>query len=325
MPKLRLGVLGASWWTDEVMPGFQSASNAEVTWIAARRPERAEEYAQRYGIARCTTEYGDLLTAPDVDAVFVGLPNFLHEEMAIAALASGKHVLQEKPMALTADRAFAQAEIAARRGLKLMVDLELRLADSIRDLPEVIATRLGGLRKLVLGVGLSSSVWEGWRGDPARSGGTLLEMAIHQIDLARWLFRKDPVSVWGLGADVPGRDFTLVYDYGDGDSAIVEFCWRSAGFHAHICAYGPEGLLRQDIEMPHGPAHRTLITREGTERGPIPANVHGPVTFRRVLEGFAEGVLFGADLPIPTADGVWAVRIAQASRDALHACSRVAI
>src|SRR5262249_36722686 len=149
---------------------------------------------------RWTDNFSELLAAPDVDAVFVGVPNYLHEEMAIAAMANGKHVLQEKPMALTTEKSVAQVQIAKGRGLVLMVNQELRLADGVSDLPAVIEG-LGGLRKVLISVTLGPRGWAGWRIDPELSGGTLFEMMIHELDMARWLWKRDPLSVYAHGSD----------------------------------------------------------------------------------------------------------------------------
>ena len=318
MRKLRLGMLGASWWTDVTCPGFTQAGNAEVVWIASRTPERARAAAEKHGIPRWSADYDEVLSSPDVDAVFIGVPNHLHHEMALAAMAAGKHVIQEKPMALSLQQAAEQAREAERRGLHLMVDLELRLADGIRDFASIIADRIGPLRKATLRVTLSSGAWGGWRADPALTGGTLFEMAIHQLDLAHWLFGRDPAAVWATGDDVSGSDFTAVIDFGGSDTALIDFCWRSAGFHERIEASGERGLAALDIAMPFGGGFRTLTTAEGVERAPVEVSAQGPATFRRVLEGFASAVLEGGRLPIPTSDGVWAVAIAEGARRSLR-------
>src|SRR5262249_13572429 len=157
-------------------------------WIAARSGAKAEAFAHDHAIPHWTDDYAELIAAPDVDAVFVGVPNYLHHELAMAAIEGGKHVLQEKPMALTLEQATAQARAAADRGLTLMVDQEIRLSEGVRDIPDLLASRLGALRKLVIGLTLAPSNWGGWRGDANLSGGTLFEMVIHELDLARWLW-----------------------------------------------------------------------------------------------------------------------------------------
>jgi len=323
MQKVRLGMLGVSWWTDLVWPGFSQAENAEITWIAARTGEKAEKFARENNIPRWTNDYAELIAAPDVDAVFVGVPNFLHDELARAALANGKHVLQEKPMALSTKAAQAQADEAARRGLVLMPDQELRLANGIADLPELISSRLGPLRKVTIGLTLRHATWSGWRGDPALSGGTLFEMIIHELDLARWLWGRNPRAVWAQGSDVAGNDITVVFDYGGGDSALIDICWRCIGFRLHIECYAERGYVIQDIELPAGNGQQTIVTEAGVEQTQFPAQVQGPGTFRRVLEGFANAILRGAPPPVTADDGVWAVRMAEAARQSLRTGAQV--
>jgi len=318
MQKVRVGLLGVSWWTEVVWPGFSIAENAEITWVAARNGEKARDFAEKNGIGRWTDNYLELMGAPDVDAVFVGVPNYLHEEMALAALAKGKHVLQEKPMALTVEKAIAQKRIADHRGLVLMVDQELRLADGVRDLPDMIESRIGPLRKVVIGLTLAPSHWEGWRADPKLCGGTLFEMVIHELDLARWLWKRDPLKILAMGDDVPGKDLTILLDFGHGDSALIDVCWRSIGFRIRAECYGERGYILREAELPFGAGKQTIVTADGREESGFEASVQGQATFKRVLETFCESILSGCAAPISSDDGVWAVRMAQAARESLR-------
>lgn len=318
MKKVRLGIIGVSWWTEVVYPGFARATNAEITWVASRREDRVRAFAEQHAIPNWTTDVGRMLCAGDVDAVFVGVPNFLHEEMAIAAISQGKHVLQEKPMALSTEKALAQCEVAKSRGVVLSVNQILRMVAGVRDLPALFRDTLGPLRKLNISLVMTPTEWTGWRADPKLSGGTLFEMAIHQLDLARWLFGRNPQAVWATGADIPGHDMTVILDFGEGDSAIVDFCWRSAGFHQRILACGEKGFVTQALALPVGRGHQTITTAHGAKRSEFQADALGPATFQRMLEGFAQAILEGTEPPVPAWDGVWAVRIAEASRRALR-------
>lgn len=315
---VRFGILGVSWWTKVVWPGFAAAEEAEVTWVASRTEANAREFAAEHGAPRWTGDYDAVLEAPDVDAVFVGVPNHLHHAIAMRALDRGKHVLQEKPMALTAEEAAAQARRARELGLVLGVDQETRLAEGVRDLPGLIAERVGPLRKVLVGLTLSGGAWGGWRGDPALSGGTPLEMVIHQLDLARWLFGRDPVRVFAHGGDVAGQDLTVLIDFGEGDSAIIDVCWRCIGFRQRIECYGERGYVVQDIGMPDGPGWQTVATAGGAERREVAFAVQGPATFERLVRGFCGAVARGEPLPVAAEDGVWAVRIGVAARNSLR-------
>jgi D-xylose 1-dehydrogenase (NADP+, D-xylono-1,5-lactone-forming) len=317
MAKVRLGILGTSWWTEVVWPGFAQAANAEVTWIASRTGEKAREFAERNGIPRWTANYSEVLAAPDVDAVFIGVPNYLHEEMAIAALANGKHVLQEKPMALASEMAVAQGQIAQSRGLVLMVNQELRMADGVRDLPDVI-TGLGGLKKSLISVTLGARDWSGWRSDPALSGGTLFEMVIHELDLARWLFRRNPLSIYAHGSDTAGQDMTIIIDFGQGDTAVIDVCWRTVGFRMRAECYCPKGWVARDADLALGRGFETITTEGEIQQREFDVAIQGPETFKRVLEGFADSILTGAPVPVSAADGIWAVRMAESARQSLR-------
>jgi len=315
---MRLGILGVSWWTDMVWPGFSRVEDVEVTWIAARTGAKAEKYAADHGIPNWTDDYDKLIAAPDVDAVFVAVPNFLHTEMARKALAHGKHVLQEKPMALSSADAQSLADEAAANGLVLMPELEYGLANGVRDLHGIIDTRIGPLRKALVGMTLAGGSWGGWRGDPALTGGSFFEMGIHQIFLTRWIFRRNPLAVTAHGVDEPGHDFTLVFDFGEGDSAIVDYCWRSIGFRQRIECYGARGYVTQDIQMPAGSGVQSIVTADGAERTEFDACVQGADTFERVLHGFAHAVHTGTPPPVAAEDGVWAVRMAEAARESVR-------
>jgi predicted dehydrogenase len=318
MQKLRVGILGVSWWSDVIWQGFSQAENAEITWIASRSGEKAEEFARRNNIPRWSNSYAEVIAAKDVDAVYVGVPNYLHEEMAIAALAHGKHVLQEKPMALTTEKAIAQAHIAASRGLVLSVNQELRLANGLIDLPDLVTEKLGALRKVVVGLTLAPAEWGGWRGDPELSGGTLFEMVIHELDLVRWLWKRNPLSIYAHGDDRAGHDLSIILDFGQGDSAIIDVCWRCIGFGLRIECYGERGHVRREVELPFGSGRQALVTEAGVENSEFDAGVQGHVTFQRMLESFADAVLNGTPPPVPAEDGVWAVRMAEAARQSLR-------
>src|ERR1051325_7776864 len=81
MDRVRIGILGVSWWTELVWPGFSSVEDVDITWIASRSGEKAKTFAEEHGIANWTDDYAELITSKDVDAVFIGVPNHLHEEM----------------------------------------------------------------------------------------------------------------------------------------------------------------------------------------------------------------------------------------------------
>ncbi len=117
--KVRWGVLGTAGINDRVLPAMQQCQHGHVEGIASRTSARADDAAQRFGIPRAYGSYEALLADPDIDAVYIPLPNFLHLEWVLAAAAAGKHILCEKPMAITQSDAQQMVDAAASAGVLL--------------------------------------------------------------------------------------------------------------------------------------------------------------------------------------------------------------
>ena len=157
---------------------------------------------------------------PGVDAVDICLPTHLHERIAILALASGKHVLVEKPMALdgpSCGRMIAEAE---RRSRTLMVAQVLRFIPSYRAAAALIRSgRLGPVRAALFRRRCAAPAWSSWLSDPARSGGGVFDLLIHDIDFCLHLFGK-PEAVSATGYEDLPRGI---------DSIVAQFWYRGIG------------------------------------------------------------------------------------------------
>ena len=141
MGKIRWGVLStARIGVNQVIPAMQQGTYSEVTAIASRAQERAESVAQQLGIARAYGSYAELLADPEVDAVYIPLPNEQHVPWSIRALEAGKHVLCEKPIALNADEAQTLVDAAARYPhLKVMEAFMYRLHPQWQRAKELVS------------------------------------------------------------------------------------------------------------------------------------------------------------------------------------------
>lgn len=230
--------------------------DVEVVGVSGHRLHRAQEFARRWGIERATDDWAALCAEPDVDLVIVGTPNSLHAEQSIHALDHGKHVLVDKPMAVTtadADRMIAAAERRERT---------LAVGHMWRYHPEVIALRdrvaAGELGRVVRthGWGIHAG-WgpSGWFTDPALAGGgALIDMGIHAIDTARFLLGDpDPAGVAAtIGVGCHGDyevddDGVVLVDWDDGVRSSVEFGWwqpRLGGLEADTEVLGTAGSAR---------------------------------------------------------------------------------
>ena len=208
--------------------GFMAASHAtnygtlgdrvRVKSIASRRSDRAAAIAASVG-AELTDDLLSAVRDPDVDAVDICLPTPLHREWAEASLAAGKHVLLEKPIALTLEDADAIVAASERSGRLFMVGLVLRFWPEYVELQRRLAGGELGRPLSVSTMRLSPPAdWNDWMGDPAQSGGVPVDLLIHDFDQMNWLLGT-PRRVF---ARAPRPDHVLAVVEYDGAEGIAE-------------------------------------------------------------------------------------------------------
>jgi predicted dehydrogenase len=180
---LRFGILGAAGIARKALiPAIQSATGADLVGVASRDPERARALlpdGRRYA------GYQQLLDDPELDAVYIALPNGLHREWSERALAAGKHVLCEKPLALTAADAVAMAAAASRDGRLLMEAVMYRFHPRIRAVVARLRENPPNASWISFGFPLNRP--GDIRLDPVLGGGALLDVGTYTISLARWI------------------------------------------------------------------------------------------------------------------------------------------
>ena len=184
----------------------------------------AEAAAMAGGGAAQFSHYSALLADPDVDAVVVATPNFLHAEVTIAALEAGKDVLCEKPMALTVDDCDAMWNTAQRLGRKLMAGQVLRLMHPFVDMREFIASgeigepRSANIERISGAWVFSLAKADTWRMSKEKTGGLLYEINAHELDLLRSVF-GEPTQVYARSVNVASPS----HDYEDTNLVLAEF------------------------------------------------------------------------------------------------------
>ena len=318
MSILRWGVLStASIATEKVIPGIQRAERCEVVAIASRDGGQARAIADRLGIPTAHGSYEALLADLGVDAVYIPLPNHLHAEWTKAAARAGKHVLVEKPMALTADEAQGMVDVCRAEGVVLMEAFMYRLHPSwvkVKDL--VDSGRIGTLTAI-------QSWFSYYNDDPANirnlraaGGGALYDIGCYNVNLSRLMFGEEPTDV----ASVIRRDPLSGVDVLT--SAILEF---PGGTSAFTCAirtetdqrvdiYGTTGRISIDIPF-NIPPDRPAKVRVIAGGDPPVAPAKETLTFDTAdpyaveAERFAATVLDGAPVPTPPEDGVANLRV----------------
>lgn len=231
MERVRVGVVGTSWWADEMhLPNLRSHPQAEVVALCGRNRERAAELALKYAIPNVFTDYREMIARGRLNALVVATPDDTHYEIALAGLEAGLHVLCEKPLARTAKEAETLAETAARKGLKTMVFFTLRGSPAHRTLKELLAQNyLGRCYHITVEhfIGYGRSGHFGWRFDPQRATGALGDLGSHAIDLAQWFLGPITGVHAQLGHFVLRRDTQGIVHSSAPDSALLSVQFES--------------------------------------------------------------------------------------------------
>jgi 1,5-anhydro-D-fructose reductase (1,5-anhydro-D-mannitol-forming) len=193
----RWGLIGASTIAREWVIGAIRATGGEVVSVMSTNAERGRDYAQANGIAKSVTSLEDITGDAGIDAVYISTTNELHVEQAIAAAKAGKHVLCEKPLALTISDARAMVHEAKDAGVVLATNHHLRNAGSHRAMRDAIAVgRIGKpLAARVFHAVYLPPHLQGWRLDkPQAGGGVILDITVHDADTLRFVLNDDPVE-----------------------------------------------------------------------------------------------------------------------------------
>ncbi len=318
MAEVRWGILStASIALEKVIPGIQRADRCRVVAIASRDMARATEVARQERIPTAHGSYEALLADPNVEAVYVPLPNHLHAEWTIAAARAGKHVLCEKPLALTSADAERMIEVARAEGVRLMEAFMYRLHPSWVAVRELVAS--GRIGRLVA----VQSWFSYFNDDPGNirnvrefGGGALYDVGCYCVNLSRMLFGSEPTHVEASILRDPGSGVDVV------TSGLLEFPDGSATFTCSIRAeddqrvhiYGTEGRISIEIPFNIPPDRPTRVYL--THGGAPPVNpATETITFDTAdpysveAAALAAAILDGEPTPVPPEDAVANLRV----------------
>ena len=354
---LRVGVIGMGFGSTVHVPSFQS-EGWEVVAAWSRRTERAREAAANLGIPDVHEDYHEILARDDIDAVAIATPPAQHREMSLEAIAAGKHVICEKPFALSATEAREMRDAAASAGLTAMIAHEFRYAPQrqyIRQLldegyvgtPEVVTI------ELFLGRGGSGRIPPmAWGALAANGGGFLGGLGSHFIDgLRHWFgdvasasgnlrtLRPDRLDADGNVVKADADDtfvFTLTFRNGvvatmNASSAVAP------GQGARVLVGGSEGVLFATQRGPNPEPDGIVLGAKSTEREltelPMPSQYteiddprdHRMASFRLLVREFERGIREGADVRPSFDDGLRCQEVLDAVRESSRSGRVVAI
>ncbi|MGH2453653.1 MAG: Gfo/Idh/MocA family protein [bacterium] len=304
MTRLRWGILStARIGLRRVIPAIQRSERGAVTAIASRAKHKADEAAARLGIPRAYGGYEAVLGDAEVDAVYLSLPNSLHKEWTLRAVAAGKHVLCEKPLGVDAGEAEAMAGAAAHAGVLLQEAFMYRFHPQIERLEALVKEGTIG-RPWLVRAAFSFPVRSGEdiRLSRELGGGGLLDVGCYGVNISRLLLGEptsgSAAAVFERGVDVRLAGL-LAFPH---DAAALIDCGLRAADRQFCEVVGTEGTitLPRPFQPEENPA--VLVLRHGDQEERI--EVPGTNQYTRMVDHFAECAQTGASPRYPASDAV---------------------
>ena len=267
--KVRWGVLGvARIFERRMAPAFAAARNAELFGIASRSADKAKDAATRHGIARHFASYDALLADTEIDAVYIPLPNNQHREWTLRAIEAGKHVLCDKPAALSFADASFMADAAHAANLRLMEGFMWRHHPQHSRVREIVSSGEIGSVAHFRGVFTYPATFDpnNIRWQKGAGGGALLDVGVYPVNAARYHFDAEPVAVFAVSRwhEESGVDLHTIgtLEFADGKTASITGGLDQA-FASRYEIVGERGSITAERAFQVGESGVTLTIRIG--------------------------------------------------------------
>ena len=302
MKKLGVAVIGTGFWGKNHARVYKELASTELVAICDVNAEIAKSIADQFGVKAYTTSTR-MLKNEEIEAVSVCTWSTSLAKEALKALKAGKHVLVEKPMAANTRQAEKLLETAEKNDLHLTVGFLMRFIPGLQHIREAVENKKIG--ELVCAAAKRVSQW------PERIGdvGVVKDMAIHDIDVMRYIFNEDPITVYAKTGSMRHKKFEdyaqIMLTYKDGKSAFIESNWLTPYKTRTLTVTGSDAIMRLDyitqelwIEEPK----ETLQPRYPWQE-----------PLKLELQHFADCILTKKKPLITAADGLKALQIAEAA------------
>jgi predicted dehydrogenase len=316
MDKVKWGIMStAEIGATKVIPAMQNSTYCDIHAVASLSLEKAKALATKLTIPRTFGSYEELLNCAEIDAVYIPLPNHLHVPWSIKALEAGKHVLCEKPIALSAPEAQTLLDASKKHpNLKIMEAFMYRHHPQWQKARQMVAAgEIGSLLTI-------QSFFSYFNTDPNNirnmaniGGGGLMDIGCYTISLARFIFDAEPQKVCGLMEYDPqlevDRLTSAILDFGRGTSTFT--CSTQLAPYQRVNIVGTRGRIEIEIPFnapPDQPCRLWLQTQDQTEE------ISFPICDQYTIQGdlFSKAILNDADVPTPLEDAVANMKVIDA-------------
>ncbi|MGH2376686.1 MAG: Gfo/Idh/MocA family protein [bacterium] len=313
MSTLRWGVLGvANIAVRAVIPAIQRARRSSLVAIASRDGARTRDAGSRFDIPHAYGSYETLLADPDVGAVYIPLPNSMHRDWTIRCAEAGKHVLCEKPLALTAGACEEMIAAAQRHRVALMEAFMYRFHPRTERVAQLIAEGAIGEPRLVR-ASFTFAVRDpkNIRLQADLGGGALYDVGCYGINVSRMIL-GEPREAFARGHTGAGGvdEITGAMLRFDGDRLAIIDCALRLARREEYEVVGTEGRLTVPVAFLPGVADAEIHLVRGTEHSTI--SVPGVDEYQCMVEHFEDIVLSGAPMRLPPSDAVANIRVIEA-------------
>lgn len=335
MKKIRFGVIGAGGIADRrTIPGILLAANATLTAVMEPDPEYAEALRAKHNALYAFNTLEDILSCDEVDAVYIATPVSLHATQAKAAADHGKHILLEKPIAMTAEEAEEVVSYCEGKGVKIAAGFMMRFGSHIMTMKRMISE--GKIGQVVSGYS-QFTLWfpdgsGNWRQDKEKSGGgCLMDMGVHCIDLMEYITGSKVTTVAALNDTIAFKynvedTSSLLLGLENGAHCVVQTNFNIPDEAAkwRLEVFGTKGRLMGDtvigqndggklnaVCLEQNYAYNSTQDHNDDEGIDIEGNFGNMYT--REIESFCNSLLNGEALEVPASDAVHVQRIIEAA------------
>jgi 1,5-anhydro-D-fructose reductase (1,5-anhydro-D-mannitol-forming) len=318
---VRWGIIGLGRLpTELIAPAINQSSGSRLVACAGSTLEKARAFVDHFGAARAYSSIDELAADPEIDAIFIATPNALHHAMVLTAARAGKHILCEKPLALSVEEGRAMVEACRAAKVILRVGFQIRLEEILSRVREIVASgKLGELRAVQLEryAGPSFRV-KPWRQDAAQ-GGIVFDGMVHLLDLVEWMtgLRFREISAYSHPDRRAGVADDTIAVLGNMDGACQAFLRASREI-----PYGENGLLMEGskgmlVASPLRFADEYPL-RVQTAEGIVEERFPATPIYQREIEAFEREVRGGARELASGEDGVRGIELTAAILEAIN-------
>lgn len=303
--KVKWGVLGvADIATKKVIPAMQKGGMSEVAAIASRDRTRAAKAAKELGIPKAFGSYEELLADPEIEAIYNPLPNHLHVPWTIKAAEAGKHVLCEKPVALTVKEATSLIEVRDRTGMKIQEAFMVRTHPQwLGALEQIRSGKIGKVKSVSCYFSYRNLDPNNIRNIAGFGGGALMDIGCYLVLSSRVIFDEEPSRVVGLIERDPDFETDIL------TSAILDFpsghavwtCGTQVAPYQRVLAFGNKGRLEIEIPFNAPPDVPCRIFVDDSSTGRNPQTIEFETADQYTIQGdvFSKAIRENSSQAVP--------------------------